>query len=447
MRENWDIQNDKVIALREWVKQEFGFNDEQAQLLFKQRTQLVDLPKEKLKARICDLMDLFEAEENFFKIIKAQGLGYQYAIKNSLLTLQTETVRDRFQVLKKLFDVNSQEIIHFWERHPRWMLYYSSNKTIECTKKLADSLHVSLKDIKSLFFTNPQWADKEHFSFLKRLSAVSAYFKVSRERIVDFLLCCPEYGSISAYWYEMLGVTSIVLDKPWLMQCISDFKKYRYGGYKFFSTLVEIADFIEKTFGKVERVITREYGNEGVLKCLLVSPNKKYNYYKLITLGSGYVTSKSKELPQEERLLMAMFEVAKEYEETHERSPRYEIIYHLSEVTEKSLELASTFLLVMATAVSPYKELRILKNQEALWITPALTYRKEENYNGYTLGLNRENYNVNFRQMIVLSVDEVKRIIEKKLYTDREIMLELFGDEAGLEKALLDFRRTSSIQI
>ena len=450
--EEWHKKENEILPLLEWVKEEFGFDDDMAHVLFKHDTPLLKFSFNEIGARIRALIDLFGSKEGFLKFAEAQSkiedwYHTNYTRKNNILTLETHKVVGRFLFLKQFFNMNDSELREFLYQTPEW-LFRSSVKLVENIQRLVESLNISLEEARTLALAYPSWAGNGYFKFMDRVTSLCDYFDVDKRRIADYILESPERGCWGAYRYREAGVNSVVLDKPWLMDCISNYKDYRYGGYKHFSTLVEVTEFIENTFGKVERVITRKHENEGVLKCLLIAPNEKYNYYKLVTLGSGYVTKEGEEKIDNDKLLRAIF--GDKLPEQYEKDDHCELVYHLGEVTEWSLELASTLLLVMATEDYPYKSSKMLKTKELLWRVPPYTYKGEKSYEKSQLKFSHEQYDVKFQQMIVLSADEVRMILEqgihKEIFNEQAIIKKIFGGQDGFEKALLDFSRTSSIK-
>lgn len=165
---------------------------------------------------------------------------------------------------------------------------------------------VSLQKFSSILYKNPLILNVGFEKLKMKTERFAEYLNTSYENILRLYVEYPRfilYGitelnkKINICRTKRDKLFEIVKEKPWIFELINLKTNYHFCGYEDFENLVQVCNFIEKQFGKVEEVLffdNTDYYKKYLpqLRLLKIKSFQEENKYLYITIGNFDFSSK-----------------------------------------------------------------------------------------------------------------------------------------------------------
>ena len=214
------------------LKEKFNLTDKEMLCL----PSLQDVSWESLEEKISFYITFFGSKKKFFKFVEAQeivsdwGGGPEYR-KNNIFVINPQVVKARLEWQTDFFNVSTEKVKECWLYNPSWAFHNASYFESHILA-VSNYFSIALDEAKKLCLEKTWVLGKQWEKVEKRVLRYAAYFGVSREEIIALILKFPELMNWMTSRIINNNIPPIVLKKPILLECMSDFLDNPYVGYR-----------------------------------------------------------------------------------------------------------------------------------------------------------------------------------------------------------------------
>ena len=339
--------------------------------------------------------DIFNGIENLKSFVEAQNyidIGFDIIErKKTIFTVKPCTLfGNRMGFFQDFFDIEKDDCISLIIKNPDW-LYHKEQYFVDKTQALTEFFCIERKDLINLYIKFPFVLGKRLNRLSSLIKKIATHYGVTESKVKELMLEYPLLMNRGMYFYLNNKLGKEIFDKHWLLECLTEYSPFNYGGYRTFTNLFLVTNKIETDIGKVIKVYKKKY-KDGTFIALLV---EKDNKLFLVSLGANVFTpTQRKEMIEgsPERLLLEKIFGETKITEIQEYDNHKEYICQLN---TKKKETINDILQTMAgiASLNAYHEVSFRPDTKVYYLS------NSEDISPYSLDwikpLSNDEYNLN----------------------------------------------------
>lgn len=268
----------------------FGKTEEEIKQIIPPYSYLLKCKKDELQEKYSYFESIFG--DDLLEIINLDHIETPH-FYNGIFSYKDKTIIERkIQSLKSIFNISDKKVINLI-RYSSKYIFYGEKRIKEYIGFLCQYLDLNYNDVIALYLIYPKIIDISPGLIKSRVERLCAFFNCTEQDIKEMYKkyipsLCYTPSEINLFLRfnsnRNSNMKKRVKSMPWVVQCGSRCDQKDFCRFGTLEELLRFGEFVEKTFGKVERVFIKNWTEKNKeIRYLLIRTEQ--NYLCLLCLG------------------------------------------------------------------------------------------------------------------------------------------------------------------